>query len=72
MRSLSVAGLRSISIKLVLVHTPVPLFLVPAPVSPQVPALESVHRTAWSNTIECGYNDYGTVVKEEKGPNGVV
>jgi hypothetical protein len=71
MTSLSVAGLRSISIKLVLVHTPVPLYLVPAPVSAQVPALKSVHRRAWTNTIECGYGDYGTVVKEGKGPSRV-
>jgi hypothetical protein len=33
MTFLSVAGLRVRSIKLVLVYTPVPLYLVPAPVS---------------------------------------
>lgn len=66
MRSLSVAGLRSSSIKLVLVHTPVPLFLVPAPVSPQVPALESVHRTAWSNTIECGKMTMGRLSRRKR------
>jgi len=66
MTFLSVAGLRSI--ELVLVHTPVPLYLCTSylPLFHPGACIKVSALKSLDPTVECGYDYYGMVVKEEK------